>query len=805
MCFLAPGLRICGPCSRPSGELRLCKYNSAMALRAPASASRVGHRVLAGRGSLTTNLLPVDFDFDSFRVWKRSVEEGEDLRSLRESIRTDWYVYWDCGEVYLLPLSDAAAALPNTCVVELEVNRSLRLLARLVEDALVRRFPRYEPTREHPFTFLGHQGEIMGGLSQSLGLKHPLLAEFEIWPKYTFDARIIEVQHGSPFIAIAVDLATRWRITADLDDLADAGVDITGLYVVRRDPEPAERRLVGRVASIGSGRIELSESMEGITSINTSDVMLEGRKDAFTRCLKHLLGARDYARYDNCRDKRVGDLLGGPPLLDKVRHVAATLAERPLDLAVGLSCVVREPFLMTNSSRSKTVTAVNHLDYCFDSARRKRHQYAWPGLEAYGPFSCDTFDRPSPRILVVCPHTLMSEVETFVRQLRDGIPTHKAFHAGMRKTFGLSDLRFEYAAVDCTSGDSVADHYRRAIHGALSRGDLPDAAIVVVRDQDSDLPDILNPYLHSKALLLMAGVASQEAKLSTITRQPYELQYAMQNISIALYAKMNGVPWTIGHRLTLADELVIGVGTAELSESRTADRQRYIGITTVFRSDGNYLLGQLSREASFAEYPAVLRDTTRDAIEEIKKRNGWQPGDMVRLIFHAARPPKYIDFARLMMEAVAAIGKEQDVEVAFVTVSHDHPFALFDTSQRGKETAKGRKGEFAPDRGLIVQTGRYSRLVSTTGVTLVKRPGLPLPRPLQVHLQRGSTFTDLDYLSEQVLKFTGLSWRSTQPAARPVTIYYSELIARLLGRMKAVPGWSPTLLDTRLRTSKWFI
>jgi hypothetical protein len=200
-----------------------------------------------------------------------------------------------------------------------------------------------------------------------------------------------------------------------------------------------------------------------------------------------------------------------------------------------------------------------------------------------------------------------------------------------------------------------------------------------------------------------------------------------------------------------------------------------------------------------------LRDSTRDAIEEVKKRNGWQPGDTVRIVLHAARPPRNVDFALLMRDAVRAAGRDQHVEFAFVTVSHEHPFALFDTAQAGKQTPKGSKGEYAPDRGLIVQSSRYSRLITTTGVSLVKRAGLPLPKPLQVHLHRHSTFTDLHYLSEQVLKFTALSWRSTQPAADPVTIYYSELIARQLARLRAVPDWSPALLDARLRTSKWFL
>lgn len=392
-----------------------------------------------------------------------------------------------------------------------------------------------------------------------------------------------------------------------------------------------------------------------------------------------------------------------------------------------------------------------------------------------------------------------------MRYLRDGIAGCPGYQSGFAKTFGLINPSFDWVPVPIQGDRRPCDSYSAAISDALARAELPDAAIVIITDRDGDLPDAENPYLYSKARLLMAGVATQAVRLSTATSNPASLQYKLQNISVSLYAKMKGIPWTVDHDLTIADELVIGVGTAELSDSRLEERQRYVGITTVFRGDGNYLLGQLSREASYAEYPQVLRDSTKEIIEEIKRRNGWQDGDTVRIVFHAARPPKNVDFALLMREAVEAAGAGQHVEFAFVTVSHDHPYLLLDTSESGKSTPKGQKGVYVPARGLIAQADKYSRLITTTGVSLVKRAGLPLSRPLRVRLHRDSTFTDLHYLAEQVLKFTGLSWRSTHPAADPVTIYYSELIARHLAKLKAVPGWSPLLLDARLRTSKWFL
>jgi hypothetical protein len=138
----------------------------------------------------------------------------------------------------------------------------------------------------------------------------------------------------------------------------------------------------------------------------------------------------------------------------------------------------------------------------------------------------------------------------------------------------------------------------------------PDAAIVVILDEHAHLPDPMNPYLLSKAVLLVGGVPVQEIRVSTMRKPAGALQFILQNIAVALYAKVNGTPWTVDHDLTISDELVIGMGTAELSGSRFDERKRFVGITTVFRGDGNYLLGNLSKECRYDDYPKVLKAST---------------------------------------------------------------------------------------------------------------------------------------------------------------------------------------------------
>ena len=135
--------------------------------------------------------------------------------------------------------------------------------------------------------------------------------------------------------------------------------------------------------------------------------------------------------------------------------------------------------------------------------------------------------------MVVTPDTAQGVAEAFVRSLRDGAAS-TAYQSGFAATFRLSNPTFTVQKVQITG--RPYDAYRRAIETALSGDQQPDAAIVVILDEHADLPAPVNPYLHAKALLLMAGIPSQEMKLSTMRQRTSNLAYTLQNASVALYA-----------------------------------------------------------------------------------------------------------------------------------------------------------------------------------------------------------------------------------------------------------------------------
>ena len=740
---------------------------------------------------------------EEIAAYQIDMPDNGDLKQLRDAAGSAWALWWDRGRVLAMPTAPQPPALPGATPVTLALRENLGFVAFLINNALPKTVPYYTALHGRRFTFLGKKGEFVAAIREAMKGTPRILEGFAIRPRYTLDARTVEPADQA-FIGLFATLETNYEIDAGLGDLQSAGISLTGLDVVRRTPGLGERRLVGRIERLEGDEVVFSESFDGVTRVKVDEVALAASKEAFTHCLKTILGAR-YDRFEHERQALEGNLLGGPGIDAMLTDMGRFLASlSPFEVASGLRCVIGERIAIESTARYRSVHTADPVTYCFDPARTKRHQYAWPGLEKYGPFSRDSFATRSPRILVIVPDVVKGYAETFIKALRDGDPA-TAYPAGFAATFRLANPTFILQPVDGAASRPHAA-YRQAIETALDTEQPPDVAIVVLRDEQADLPDAINPYLHAKALLLMAGVPSQEVRTSTIRTRGSALAYRLQNIAIALYAKLpGGIPWTVDQPRPIADEIVIGLGVAELAAGKYTERQRYMGVTTVFRGDGNYLLGSLSRDCSYDEYPHVLRDSVQQVLTEIKQRNGWLPGDTVRIVCHGSWPMRNRDLDRLIAECIASVGAEQTVEFAFLTVGEHQAISMLDLGQPGKEAKKGRKGVYAPERGTIVQITRSQRLLAVTGLSLILRPGQPAPRQLHLRLHPASTFRDLDYLTEQVLKFTSLSWRSTRPASKPVTIFYSEKMAQLLVRLRAVPGWSPALLNTRLRHSRWFL
>ena len=187
-------------------------------------------------------------------------------------------------------------------------------------------------------------------------------------------------------------------------------------------------------------------------------------------------------------------------------------------------------------------------------------------------------------------------------------------------------------------------------------------------------------------------------------------------------------------------------------------------------------------------------------------RKGWQPGDRVRLIFHTFKTLKNVE-----IEAVKLLVRESlpeyVVEFAFLEIGRDHSWMIYDPTSPGHSDRRGNvRGRQVPKRGTAVLLDERRALLAVTGPSELKLTDQGCPAPLQIRLNGASTFHDLHYLTRQVFEFTYMSWKTFNLQPMPVTISYSEAVAKLLGRLRQVRNWNSDVLQTtQLKSSLWFL
>ena len=499
---------------------------------------------------------------DTFNVQARAVPDPGQMKALRAQFGHEWFLSWRGGYAYGIPKGDAVkAGFGRNRIADCRDHNYVHLISARLSSVLPQRFPKYKAFSRRPFAFLGQKEEIVGSVIREWNGVDDLVHEFKIRPRFELDPRIIELRPDQTEIAIFLKIGLNWSILAPLEKLQGAQIELAGLNVVRRDPGPDERRLVGTIASLQGGNVLLSESFDDLRSIEAKRVQLEGSKASFARCLRKLLGSR-YQEFDDGRYRAEGEYLLGPSLHKFLKKMQDVLkGDEEIRLAPDLTREISDIIEAKNEPQYQTVVSCGNVQYCLDAAKVKRHELAWTGLTKFGPFDRETFPKRSPRILVVCPNQAAGKVSQFIRLFRDGIQSEQnsRFAKGFSGTFGLVNPQFVTCEVP-TLGKSdgrAGETYWRTIENYLASTDAHyDLALVVILDQHSGLADLNSPYLRGKAVLLMNGIPVQDVRPSTITARPSSLQHSLQNLSVAIYAKMGGTPWTVSHDLTVDDEVV---------------------------------------------------------------------------------------------------------------------------------------------------------------------------------------------------------------------------------------------------------
>lgn len=766
--------------------------------------------------NLVGNFLPVRFHGQAFHGGVLPFDSHEQLAALRTELHGTHVVARDADRIVCVPLT--ADAREVGAQEKFAISDFRYLTMRLVREALIGEITamRYKLRSFKRPGFVSRYSR-QDLLAQCAGDLRDTLAGLQVYPQFHLDARI-----SGPSLkpGIVVGLKTKYEIDLTVEELIGRGLDVHGRYVLARTgevpfhpdlDEHAYRRLAGAVESVRAGQLHLRDAPV-MTEVSAGEAWLEGRLDVFRDVVALLTGGRHGPLLERL-DEAAFALTGAEGRLARITALATRLAEAgPLPVAVGVEVEIGPPLgsgSPGNGAAQVRWTKFAEPTFVFDPGGDKTSRSAQQGLTEFGPFDSESFTPRRPRILVLTPGIYQGGAEVFMNAFRRGVPDAKVFTQGFARKYRLTDCDIVVEPFDATGPRDVAA-YRDACLAAVQRGDKPHLAIVITSEEQQDLQGDDSPYLVAKSTLMGQGVPVQEIQIETIRNG--NLAYPLDSMALQCYAKLGGIPFVIAATRTIAHELVIGIGSAQIKTSRFSTPERVVGITTVFSADGNYILSNMSREADYDRYPEALLRALRTCIDEVKARNAWQPDDAIRLIFHVFKALKDTEADAVKNLVKGLLAEFRSVEFAFVHVGDEHDWYLFDTTAQGIGNAvmpsgnRQPKGRYVPQRGFAVPVSETEVLLSVSGPFDIKRPTHGLPRPLLLKLHRASTFTDIEYLAGQAFRFTALSWRRFYPSHSPVTIMYSDLIASLLGRLRQVRNWNADILRTAsFRTSRWFL
>ena len=748
---------------------------------------------------MKSNFFPLQFDFDEFHI-QRLPYEKEALDRLRQQHNATHSFFRRDEFIYISPGTENAVTLGD--VVRLRISEQPEVVGSLIRHIFFRsikdKVPDLVPTF-HPFAFPAKQDKYDLALSPLPERLHNILTYKRITE---IQLRHNETENGPVFVAV-VNHRYQWTIDRNCEQLVNEGLDIAGLEVnsstwadYSDGVVAPELTLLGRVISVSDDHAIVGTN-QGPTEYDLADLTLLKSKENILYYLGSIVG-----------DGRAEQIIGHIKQDESLRLQPDVVMREIEEVGNWLSRLTFRNFdsfyfriVPQNAVSAQASIRLEEPKLIFDVSGTNLHATPTTGLNTFGPYSRSTsFDVNSPKVLVVFHQRNAGHFAEFLAQLKGGIAQHAYFANGMVRKYGLTAMEYRIAEIT----DYTVPQYLAAINRLLrAETGTFDIAIIETCDEFRQLSPANNPYYQVKSLLYSHGISTQFVRAET-ARKP---TYSIDSIALQMYAKLGGTPWTVPTGPSVDHELIIGIGSSILRSNQYAGatQARIVGISTFFSADGKYISNRKTQDVPYAEYFDELLRNLKVSIDEISNNYSWSSGDRIRIIFHIFKPIKHIEadvVASLMTQY-----PEFDIKFAFVTFSEFHPYVLFNENERGEldSARKAYKGANVPWRGYNLMLDPSSCLVQMLGPREMKTSRHGASRPVLVRIHRSSTFVDLTYVVQQAFKFTRLSFRTFYAVHSPVTLLYSNMLARQLKELQGISGWNYDVASRQLRHKKWFL
>jgi hypothetical protein len=220
-----------------------------------------------------------------------------------------------------------------------------------------------------------------------------------------------------------------------------------------------------------------------------------------------------------------------------------------------------------------------------------------------------------------------------------------------------------------------------------------------------------------------------------------------------------------------------------------------LGLTSVFRGDGKYILGKVFSITKMEDYRQNLENLLISTIKESIENGSLDTENPFSLIFHIFKPAGEDSEIKALQNVIAKYSN-YSFEYTFVHIGDGHNYRFFtfdDISQQPKFDIKNGFGQN--------QRGTFIRINDNFGFLGLNTDSSVF---LKIEIDDRSSCSNLEYIANQVYQFAEMSHTSYNKSGRPITIKYPNLMAEFAEKFNEINGFYLKEIEVP-DNSLWFI
>ncbi len=260
----------------------------------------------------------------------------------------------------------------------------------------------------------------------------------------------------------------------------------------------------------------------------------------------------------------------------------------------------------------------------------------------------------------------------------------------------------------------------------------------------------------------MLKVLENDSALEKSGKKGNNFAYTLQNIAIAVNAKLGGIPWRIN--MPTAKELVVGVGAFKNTDTNV----QYIASAFSFDNTGAFNSFEYFHKDETSELAGSIEEAIINYANVNDKPN--------RLVIHF-----YKEMSEEEIKPIENVLENLDLDIPVFVVNinktESEDFVVFDDDFTEKMPYSGRYINLGNKTYLLCNNTRYE------DNTFNKMDGFPFPVKLKISCPSDSELQSdtkiINGLIDQVYQFSRIYWKSVKQQNLPVTIKYPEMVAQI--------------------------